>query len=87
MTPAQLAIYADSFVVVREAAQEEKRQELYLSALLISGFVGDILSGRKRPSYEKVFQTKKKEMSDEEMYKQIVVLNAQLGGEVKKGDE
>lgn len=59
--------------------QEQKRQEIYVSALLISQFVW---AKGKRPSYEKVFgrRLERKTMTDEEMLKQVEALNAMFGG-------
>lgn len=59
--------------------QEQKRQEIYVSALLISQFVW---AKGKRPSYEKVFGSKAnhEEMTDEEMLRKVEALNAMFGG-------
>lgn len=59
--------------------QEQRRQEIYVSALLISQFVW---AKGKRPSYEKVFgvKPKQKEMTDEEMLRKVEALNAMFGG-------
>lgn len=43
-------------------------------------------SKRKLPSFEKVFKIKKKAMTAEEMFKVVQSLNAQFGGEDKRGE-
>lgn len=80
MTPAQLIIYADAYAENMKEAQERARQELYVSASLISTFVGLALNGKQKPSYEKIFGTEKNEMTDEQMYATVKALNARFGG-------
>lgn len=84
MTPHEFSIYADAYSKRIENEAEQKRQELYVSAMLISNFVW----AKKRPTYEKVFGApkKKKEMSDEAMLQMAQALNAMFGGtDTRKG--
>ena len=61
--------------------------EIYLSAYLTAGFAGILFSGKraKLPTYEHVFNKKKKAMTDDEMLKMVIAFNAALGGTDKRG--
>lgn len=83
MTPGELAVYAEAYNERKENEHEQKREEIYTTALLISQFVWS-----KRPrSYEEVFGIKKKsKMPDAEMLRVVEALNAQFGGnDIRKG--
>lgn len=78
MTPRELFTFADAHNQKIEFEQEQRRQEIYTSALLISRFVW---CKGKIPPYEKTFGIKKKSvMSDADMLRQAESLNAMFGG-------
>lgn len=77
MTPCELEIAVESYRRKEKIKQEQRRQEIYASALLISRFVWS----KNVPPYEKVFGTgKQKEMTDEQMLRTAEALNAMFGG-------
>lgn len=83
MTPRQLLLHAEAYNQRLEYEQECKRQEIYTTALLISNFVW---AKKKKPTYEQIFQKKKEQMTDEQMFRQVLALNAKFGGIDKRGE-
>ena len=83
MTPKQLNIYAGAFA----GQQEDSQYRVYLSAVLTSGFMSILLSKKhpKLPTYEETFK-KRKEMTDEDMLRVVIALNAAAGGIDKRGE-
>ena len=82
MTPREFAVVADAYKNRMEYESEQKRQEIYASALLISRFVW----AKRAPSYDKVFGGgAKAEMTDEQMLKTAESLNAMFGGLDERG--
>ena len=80
MTPAQLADYAKGYRARQEAQQRRTNVDLYNLAALISS----VTLSRHPKSFEDVFPDQKqpqKEMTDEQMYAQVKMLNALFGGE------
>lgn len=78
MTPCELSVFVDAYNKNTEEEQEQRMQEIYTSALLISRFVW---CKGKPPSYEKVFGSRRKApMTDEEMLRKVESLNAMFGG-------
>lgn len=76
MTPRQLKLAADVF----EDKREEQRVLIYMQAVLNSRFVWQ----KRIPKYEKIFKSKQKAMTTDQMFAMVKILNAQFGG---KGDE
>src|SRR5690625_2468017 len=77
MTPLELNIYAKSYT---EKKQLEQKQNVY-QAYLISRWVW-----QRKIDIEKIINSigkEKKTMTDEQMLKQVQVLNMMFGGEVK----
>ncbi len=84
MTPRQLRIAVEAHNENTQNRIEDIRQELYLQASLMRTF---IWSKRKPPSFEKLFGVRSRcVMTDEEMYRQVLALNAALGGIDKRGE-
>lgn len=81
MTPRQLDARAREYADQREESLQLIRVQAYLTAMLVSGFVGRSLKGKNIPAFAEVFREKKKEMSDEDMLAAVIALNAKLGGE------
>ncbi len=82
MTPAELNLYADAYVERRREALRLEQINLYNLAALIRPMVWS----KHPPRLERVFPqaTRKepqKEMTDEQMYAQVVALNRLFGGE------
>ena len=78
MTPCEFSVFVDAYNKNMESEQEQRMQEIYTSALLISRFVW---CKGKPPSYEKVFGNHRKTtMTDEEMLRKVEFLNAVFGG-------
>lgn len=83
MTPREFCLQVEAYNERIEEKQEQRRQELYVSALLISQFVGiKLFSKRKIPAYDEIFEAKHemKEMTDEQMLRKVEALNAMFGG-------
>lgn len=81
MTPREFAAMAHAYKDKLEYEQEQRRQEIYVSALLMSRFVWT----KKVPPYNRVFQmSKPKSMTDEQMLKMAESLNALFGGADKR---
>ncbi|MHC1696456.1 MAG: hypothetical protein AB9835_14555 [Eubacteriales bacterium] len=79
-----MRIAAESFNEARQEKITNTRGELYLQASLIRMFVW---AKNKPPTYEKVFgRLDKREMDDDELYKQVVALNKEFGGIDKRGE-
>jgi len=85
MTPRQLALYAEAYKDRREDVQ----MEIYLSAYLTAGFAGILFSRKnaKLPAYDQVFKKQKREMTDDEMLKVVIALNAAAGGIDMRGEK
>jgi hypothetical protein len=81
MTPYQLSLFVNDYSERKKAEQEEKLQFTYLCALWTSRFVWQ----KNVPTFEKLTkQTEKKQMTDDEMLKQVEFLNQLFGGEIKR---
>ncbi|NCB52286.1 MAG: hypothetical protein EOM54_10445 [Clostridia bacterium] len=65
----------------QEGSLELIRVQSYLTAMLVAGFVNRGLKGKTIPSYGETFRKKQKAMTDEEMFKAVKALNAEMGGE------
>lgn len=84
MTPREFAAAAEAYKSRMEYELEQKRQETYASALLISRFMW----AKRVPPYEKVFGNgTKKDMTDEQMLEAAEALNAMFGGSDSRGGE
>ena len=79
MTPAAFHAYVEGYLEEQKAAIEIQRRQNYNLAVMVRVAVGT----KRMPEYKKFFPEKrKKQMSDEEMYQQVLALNALLGGTV-----
>jgi len=79
MTPAQLRVYADTYVdTVRLERQRDERRIYNLAALIRT-----MVWAKHPPRFEAVFPPDPAEtepMTDEQMYDQVKALNALFGG-------
>ena len=77
MTPCELETALEAYRIKENTKQEQRRQEIYASALLISRFV----LSKNIPPYERVFGAgEREEMTDEQMLRMAEALNAMFGG-------
>ena len=80
MTPAQVTVYAEAYGKRRTDAQRRRNVDLYNLAVLINS----VTLAKHPKSFEDIFpeQVKPKEdMTDEQMYSTVQMLNALFGGE------
>lgn len=77
ITPYELSIFAESYLERKEIESEERILQAYLTALWSRT--------KKMPNINKILKREKenKVMTDDEMLKQVMKLNALFGGEVK----
>lgn len=79
MTPAAFHAYVEGYLEEQKAAAELQRRQNYNLAVMVRAAIGS----KHMPKYNRLFPEKrKKQMSDEEMYQQVLALNAMLGGTV-----
>lgn len=79
MTPAQVTTYARAYSKCLDAEQSRRNVDLYNLAVLI----GSVTLAKNPKSFGDIFpeQVKPKEdMTDEQMYSQVQMLNALFGG-------
>lgn len=78
MTPRELEWLLDAYGEGAEEQARLSRAKIYSLASVVRTMVW----AKHPPSYERVFpgDSRKKEMSDEEMFEQVKVLNAIFGG-------
>ena len=84
MTPAAFRAYVQGCADREQTKTEYERHRDYNLAVLVRAAVG----AKRMPDYHRFFpegagQSEKKPMSDEQMYQQVLALNAALGGTVK----
>ena len=80
MTPAQVTVYAEAYGKRLDAMQRRRNVDLYNLAVLINS----VTLAKHPKSFEDIFpaQAKPKEdMTDEQMYAEVQMLNALFGGE------
>ena len=78
LTPYEFSLVVNSYVKRREEEAEEKLTLAYINAAWTIQFLG-----KNKPKLDDVLRKKhKKEMTDEEMLKQIKLLNNVLGGTI-----
>ena len=84
MTPAAFRAYVQGCADREQTQAESERKRDYNLAVMVRAAVG----AKRMPDYHRFFpegagQSEKKPMSDEQMYQQVLALNAALGGTVK----
>lgn len=78
LTPYEFSLVANAYAKRREEEAEEKLTLAYINAAWTIQFLG-----KNKPKLDNVLKkNNKKEMTDEEMLKQIKLLNNLLGGEI-----
>lgn len=85
MTPATFRAWIKGYLDVQQAMREGKRHEDYNLAVMFRAAMGS----NRMPSFEQVFPDSRRgsrePMTDEQMYQQVLALNAALGGSVIGG--
>jgi len=78
MTPAQLNLCAKAVAQRRDSEEKAARAKIYL----LSSLIRTMIWSKHPPSYEESFPNdiERREMTDEEMFAQVQMLNALFGG-------
>lgn len=80
MTPHELIIYARAY----QERIELEHEEVIVGAYLTAMWAAQWIAGKKKPdSLDKILKkrNKRERMSDEEMYRKVIVLHKAFGGE------
>ena len=85
MTPATFRAWIKGYLDAEQAKKKGRQQEDYNLAVMVRAAVGT----KRMPSFEQMFPDSRRgsrePMTDEQMYQQVLALNAALGGSVIGG--
>ena len=78
MTPYELSLYAKDYIEQEKEKLEFEVYKAYLTAAWVSRWVWQ----KRIPKFEDIIRKRNKKMTPEQMFQQVKVLNAILGGNV-----
>lgn len=78
MTPYELSLYAKDYIEREKEKFEFEVYKAYLTAAWVSRWVWQ----KRIPKFEDIIRKRNKKMTSEQMFQQVKVLNAILGGNV-----
>jgi len=84
MTPAAFRAYVKGYLEEERFRMETRQRQDYNLAVMVRAAIGE----RRMPEYERFYRggkqagAKQDTMTDEQMYQQVLALNAALGGTV-----
>lgn len=77
LTPFEFSLVVNSYFERKEAEADDKLALAYINAAWTVQFLGN-----NKPKLDDFIKKNKKEMTDDEMLKQVMILNNMLGGEI-----